>query len=140
MPEITKISHGLTIGDLKYGNTRPGVVEATLKPGETMEQALDELDDRLNAWHKRRYPHLYLEGANGSDLPPHLKTEITFGPVPIIQVNSEDREIGINEKWITDCTDLKTLQSYRFIIGKSHPELKELYNNKLQELTPKPTT
>lgn len=61
MPDITKISHGLTIGDLKFGNARPGVVEATLKPGETMEQALDELDERLNAWHRKRYPHQYQE-------------------------------------------------------------------------------
>lgn len=64
MPEITKISHGITIGDLKYGNAKPGVVEATLKPGETMEQALDELDERLNAWHRKRYPHLYQEPVN----------------------------------------------------------------------------
>jgi len=61
MPDITKISHGLTIGDLKFGNARPGIVEATLKPGETMEDALDELDERLNAWHRKRYPHLYQE-------------------------------------------------------------------------------
>jgi hypothetical protein len=134
MPEVTKISHGLTIGDLKYGNTRPGVVEAILKPGETMEEALDELDDRLNAWHKRRYPHLYLEGANGSDLPPHLKTEITFGPVPVIQVNSEDREIGNILYGISTAKDLKVLDSYKFI-AKLNPDHQEAYNERLKELT-----
>jgi hypothetical protein len=56
---IEKVAYGMTIGDLKFGNVRPGVVEATLKPGHTLEDALDELDDRLNAWHRKKYPHLY---------------------------------------------------------------------------------
>ena len=62
MPDITKVAYGMTIGDLKFGNQRPGVVEATLRPGETLEEALNELDDRITAWHKKRYPHLYQEG------------------------------------------------------------------------------
>ena len=57
--EVKVVAYGMTIGDNQFGNRRPGVVEATLKPGKTLEDALDELDDRLNAWHRKRYPHLY---------------------------------------------------------------------------------
>lgn len=62
---IEKVSYGITIGNNNFGNSRPGVVEATLKAGKTLEEALDELDDRLNAWHRKKYPHLY-----GPELPP----------------------------------------------------------------------
>lgn len=96
MPEIIKISHGLTIGDLKYGNARPGVVEATLNPGETMEQALDELDERLNAWHRKRYPHLYQDDYGISNPPtgPISYTKESIIP-PVIDKSIERLEIAI---------------------------------------------
>ena len=131
MPEITKISHGLTIGDLKYGNARPGVVEATLKPGETLEQALDELDERLNAWHKKRYPHLYQEEypkpwpeKGFSDLPDRMKTEITFPQSGSASIIAD----------IYSCTELKVLESYR-IIAKAKPEFQAAYDQQHKKLS-----
>lgn len=141
MPEITKISHGLTIGDLKYGNARPGVVEATLKPGETLEQALDELDDRLNAWHKARYPHLYQEEYpkpyDGRDRFQHMTsgqlppTQVEFaGALPIISKDNERMEIEIDN--CTSEEDLKQWKENNPVIPV--PILKH-YNQKLKELT-----
>lgn len=119
MPVITKISHGLTIGDLKFGNARPGVVEATLKQGETMEDALDELDERLTEWHKKRYPHLYQdsksEGSGERDLsnwqPGAQRRPETL---PTISKDTEKLEIAID-----NATTIEELQSIKDQCGKS---------------------
>ena len=139
MPDITKISHGLTIGDLKFGNARPGIVEANLKPGETMEEALDELDERLNAWHRKRYPHLYQEEKSwtpGADFPPHMKTEVTFGPLPIISKDKEpeERRIGVLVADIYSCESIKVLETYK-LMAKSKPELQAAYNQQFEKLS-----
>lgn len=135
MPEITKICHGLTIGDLKFGNARPGVVEATLKPGETMEEALDELDERLNAWHRKRYPHLYQEEKGWTpwaDFPPHMKTEVTFsnGALPIISRDKEKIEIAIDNAESVE--ELKIIKkAYELMPASCLIQ----YNKKMAELT-----
>lgn len=126
---IDKVAYGLTIGDLKFGNTRPGVVEATLKPGFTLEDALDELDERLNAWHKKRYPHLYQDDKQpfipGADFPPHMKTDITFGPPPVIDYgkHSQNPEDVLEE--IKSAPSLEVLKTFKTIAGS--PGNEELY-------------
>lgn len=133
MPEIIKISHGLTIGDLKYGNTRPGVVEATLKPGETMEQALDELDERLNAWHRKRYPHLYQDdyGISNPPIGPISYTKESIIP-PIIQTEETPDRSEIPH-FIQACKTIEELTSYKLLASKE--PLYSLYMQRLKELT-----
>lgn len=125
MPEITKISHGLTIGDLKFGNARPGVVEATLKPGETLEDALDELDERLTAWHKKRYPSLY------ENQPPPI-TERPFAyrqeTIPTISKDTEKLEIAID-----NATSLEELAPIKEAIWKAG--LRDQYMQKVSTIT-----
>lgn len=131
MPDITKISHGLTIGDLKFGNVRPGVVEATLKPGETMEQALDELDERLNAWHRKKYSHLYQDNK-----PIEFEQGPINGTLPIISEEKEPeaRRIGVLVADIYSCLDIKTLETYKFL-AKTKPELQAAYTQQLEKLS-----
>lgn len=124
MPEIIKISHGLTIGDLKYGNARPGVVEATLKPGETMEQALDELDERLNAWHRKRYPHLYEEEAKP-----------TNQPIGIIHVENTPADGDEALSLIKNAPSLEILSTFRLIAGSGNEVLYKAYNQRVKELS-----
>lgn len=127
MPEINKISHGLTIGDLKFGNARPGVVEATLKPGETMEEALDELDERLNAWHRKRYPHLYQ---------PETTSPAYIGSIPAeSKKEAKQQRIGVMAEDILSCQDLKVLDTYR-VLSTLDLSLSEAYAQRLKELTP----
>lgn len=134
MPEIIKISHGLTIGDLKYGNARPGVVEATLKPGETMEQALDELDERLNAWHRKRYPHLYQDDYGVSN-PPTAPISYTKESIisPVVQVEfrngQQDTLDGIKAS-----QTLEDLSTYRKL-SSNNKELYDAYCLRLKQLT-----
>jgi hypothetical protein len=107
---IEKVAYGMTIGDLKFGNVRPGVVEATLKPGHTLEDALDELDDRLNAWHRKKYPHLYQQESS-----PEIVRSFTpqqTGPSVMPQVidykQKETLEIAID-----NATSLEELQAIK---------------------------
>lgn len=138
MPEITKISHGLTIGDLKFGNARPGIVEATLKPGETMEQALDELDERLNAWHKKRYPHLYQDSKveTGISLLDHMQRSSPPNLVqPIIDYgrHSQNPEDILEE--IKSAPTLEILKTFKTISGSpGNEELYKSYNSRVKEL------
>jgi hypothetical protein len=130
MPDITKISHGLTIGDLKFGNARPGIVEATLKPGETLEQALDELDERLTAWHRKRYPHLYQEGEKKiGDFP---KSEVTYGPLPIISKDTEEPENTL--ELIENAPDMAALASFKLLASRT-PEFYKAYCDRLKYLS-----
>lgn len=101
---IDKVSYGMTIGDLKFGNVRPGVVEATIKPGHTLEDALDELDERITAWHKRKYPHIYQPS---QELKTTWQDEIT-GQLPTISKDAERLEIQIDNASTVD--QLNTLQ------------------------------
>lgn len=136
MPEIIKISHGLTIGDLKYGNARPGVVEATLKPGETMEQALDELDERLNAWHRKRYPHLYQEPVSivsqwqHQESNPSTTTTYSGGQPTIIDLSVERLEIAID-----NCQSIEELDQLKQDNPLFPARLLESFNKKRKELT-----
>lgn len=129
MPEIIKISHGLTIGDLKYGNARPGVVEATLRPGETMEQALDELDERLNAWHRKRYPHLYQEQSTEENFP------MAHRPIGTIQVENTPADGDEALYLIKNAPSLEILSTFRLIAGSGNEVLYTAYNQRVKELT-----
>lgn len=144
MPDVTKISHGLTIGDLKFGNARPGVVEATLKPGETMEEALDQLDDRLNAWHRKRYPHLYQEEKYPQPFPnpdrfTHMTsgqippTKVEFGgPPPVLNIEEERKEVMDT---IDKCATLEELKAWKSHNQTVHGKIHNHYTKRLNELS-----
>jgi predicted RNase H-like HicB family nuclease len=129
---IEKVAYGVTIGDNKFGNSRPGIVEATLKPGKTLEDALDELDDRLNAWHRKKYPHLYQEGNPEPSLtrfPPPLT-----GPAVIETIDYKQKESL--EIAIDNATSLESLAEIKEACGKAG--LVSQYMKKLNELMVKP--
>ena len=133
MPEVTKISHGLTIGDFKFGNARPGVVEASLRPGETMEDALDELDERLTAWHKKRYPHLYeTQPSPIPERPFAYRQEQT--PVISKDKQSESDRIGTMIADIYSCSEIKVLEGYR-LLAKTKPEFQAAYDQQMKKLS-----
>lgn len=131
MPEITKISHGLTIGDLKFGNVKPGVVEATLKPGETMEQALDELDERLNAWHRARYPYLYQEQSTEENFPMALADPRI---IPVINKEKSTDQSNDVVSGIQSADSIEKLTTWK-LVSSQDKELYAMYMKRLKELT-----
>lgn len=127
---IEKVTYAMTIGDLKFGNVRPGVLEATLKPGKTLEDALDELDERITAWHKKRYPELHKdEGANILTAPEGTKRAYP-GPLPTISKESERLEIDIDK-----CESVGELHELKDrVITTAPPQLIAYYNKRVREL------
>src|ERR1700743_2881012 len=101
---ITKVTYQKTYSIGPYLTDRVGF-EADLDGNngvdlfpETPESALSQLKELADKWHKKSNPHLYQEqGVNGSDLPPHLKTQITFEQptIPVISKDTERLEIQI---------------------------------------------
>lgn len=126
---IEKVAYGVTIGDLKFGNVRPGVVEATLKPGATLEDALDELDDRLIAWHKKRYPHLYSANEGRPTVEELSYVRGLLEPLPTISKDFEKLEIAIdNAETVDELKDVKTVYPLM-------PEIMiDMYNKKMEQL------
>ena len=122
-----------TIGMPNFSNDRPLVVEADLEEGETMEEAWSKMNKAATDWHRSEYPHLYQEEKSwtpGADFPPHMKTEITFDPLPIISKDKEKIEIAIDNAETVE--DLKALKAHYEFLPAS---LINHYTKRFQELT-----
>lgn len=137
--KITKATFDCIIAMPGYANVKPGSSEIILEPGEEIEDAWSELNRRAQAWHRKEYPHLYQEEKGwtpGSDFPQHMKTEVTYGPLPIISKDKEpeERTIGIAIADIYSCESLKVLETYR-LMAKSKPELQAAYTQQFAKLS-----
>src|ERR1700733_10692046 len=115
---VEKVAYGMTIGDLKFGNVRPGVVEATLKPGHTLEDALDELDDRLNAWHRKKYPHLYQQESE-PEIVRSFTPQQTGPSVDVIDYGKHDDSPEGVLADIKKATTLSELTPYKLLAGQA---------------------
>lgn len=75
---------------------------------------------------------------DNSNLDPYSPTSYWAQPLTtsIIQINPEDREIGLRVEDILSCKDLVTLNSYRFL-AKNSLDLMNAFNIKHAELTQK---
>jgi hypothetical protein len=75
--------------------------------------------------------------ANGSDLPPHLKTEITYGPAPVIEIQTEKVNPNDTLSLIQNAPNLDVLKTFKLIASGAGPfynayckRIKELSNGK----------
>ncbi len=128
--KITTVSLSRTIPTGAYMNDKI-TMEASLHPGESHETVLDNLSHLINDWHKKANPHLYDNGVNGSDLPAHLKTEITFGPPPTIQTERADPNDTL--ALIQNAPSLEILTTFKLLASKDK-DLYAAYNLRLKQL------
>ncbi len=68
----------------------------------------------------------------GSDFPPHMKTEITFGPPPVIQTEKTDATDTLTA--IQSAPTIEVLTTFK-ILANSDEQLRTAYMNRLKELT-----
>lgn len=136
--KITTVSLSRTIPTGPYMNDKIGM-EATLEEGESESDALHTLSARIEKWHKENSPHLYQDDKQpfipGTDFPPHMKTEITFGPPPVIDYgkHSQNPEDILEE--IKSASSLEILKSFKVIAGSpGNEELYKAYNSRVKEL------
>ena len=124
--KIERVTFGKTIGMPNYGNDRPGVEYAILEDGETMEQALTELNQRIIEWHKKEYPHLYTNVFNVDAIDKRIKELDKIDPKVRIENELESlRKLLANIDYQEDAINLIERSGFKFNI-----ELKEIAKSK----------
>lgn len=130
--KIDKISFVKTFATGPYLNDKVGI-EISLDEGDDSGTALDIAKKTVEQWHQSANPHLYQERKEwtlGTDLAPHMKTEISYGPIPIISKETEKLEIAIDNAETED--QLKKIKEDNPVMP--FPIL-TYYNKRMAELT-----
>jgi hypothetical protein len=107
-----------------YLNHKPGL-EASVGPGEDPVEALLKLKALADEFHKMAYPDLQINNVPDSENSSHKENS---EPAP------KEIRIGVMAKDIRSCSDIKILETYRFI-KDTDPELQKAYHetkNKLE--------
>lgn len=90
--------------------------------GESPLDALDKSQELVQQWYKSKNLPF-----DSNVMPP------PYGPSSVIQVKPEDREIGVTVEHIMSCDDLKTLDTYKFLVkGKEH--LQNAFNTREKQI------
>lgn len=112
------LSKGYYTGD--YLQHKPGLVCA-ITGDTTHEEALDQLEQLLDAWHKKKYPHLQ---------------ESTAGITEIPTQHKENREQAKGEivQFIQAATTMAELMEYK-LLASTFPEGITAYLKRIQELS-----
>lgn len=127
---INKVNYQRTFNLGNYCSERIGV-ELDLNPGEDATTALDTARKLVEEYHQKGSPPLNFD--NTPDIPIIPKKE---EGKPIMTREDAEQELMYGKNipaQIQSCTELKTLESYKFIV-KGKPELETIYQNKLKEL------
>lgn len=122
--KVEKVTFDKKFGMPNYGSDHPGVVEAILENGETMEEAWTKLNQRMIDWHMNEYPHLYHSQIVATV---DMRTQ-SSQPTPTID-RRRDEQIEIS---IDNCTTLEELGALKKDLPNS---LITTYMNKLKALT-----
>ena len=130
--KITKVSYQKTYSIGPYLTDRIGF-EADLDGHESCSEAILQLRDEADKVHKKANPHLYQEEGKGfGDLPEHKKTQITFGPPPVI-----DRKADELKDLIDDCQTIEELKAWKEKHELVPVPVLQHYNVKLEVLKSK---
>lgn len=97
-------------------------VELDAANGDSPHAALDLSKEISDKWYAK----------NNSTVP---VIPASYAPIPEIQVQQEEKSIGLTVEDIMSCQDLKTLESYRLIVNKKGGTILEAYNMKHKELS-----
>lgn len=132
--KITKVSFDKTIGMPNYSNDRPGVVEATLEDGDTLESAWTELNKRAIEWHLGAYPHLYQESKTAEGVIAEF-TRQSLG-IPVISKESERLEIHIdNAQTLDELSTIKDACGKAGLVSEYMKKLNELMTGRPKDFT-----
>jgi hypothetical protein len=102
-----------------YINERIGV-EIQLDKEDSPEYALSKAKEMVESFHKENNKGLHIE--------------VNSDAIPIQKPEPEETRIGLLIQDIESCKDIKTLESYKFLV-KGKQDFQTAYDNKLKELT-----
>ena len=96
-------------------------IKYAAKHDEDVEAALDKAYDKVNAWHRKKFPHMYIDEVPNK----------TYFDAPQEQKIQTPEEI-ISE--IGTCASIELLETYRFV-AQTNTNIMYAYHKKLKELT-----
>ena len=102
-------------------------VEDERLPGESVEDGAIRVYKKLEKAVEKLKSEIQV---NGSDLPAHLKTEITFGPPPVINIQDEKLEIEID-----NCGTFEELLQWKQLHDVLPGKIDAYYKKRLKELS-----
>ena len=140
--QITKVSYGKTYPTGNYSSERIDL-EATIDEGETITGVISVLKKMCDTEHQNNNPHLYQEQDTKYQHPiSEINNYTTIDrtelrpvetPQPIDNQLTQEQKI---HNLITQSTSLSELKQWELLSkNKQYPTLKEIYDNKLKELT-----
>lgn len=134
--KITTVSLSRTIPTGSFQNEKIGF-EATLEPGESCAEALNQLNHLITQWHREANPHLYQEPASAVSVrdanyipPPSTQITIPIGE-PLV-INLRDEKLSIAMENAKSVEELKAIKEANPVM--KFPLMKA-YNKRLFELT-----
>jgi hypothetical protein len=119
---VDKIRFEKLIPTVQYGNEL-FVMEATIAPGETIEQLYDEMYKTAVRQFERNNPHL---AGQSEQFQPHEPAIL-----PIAQVEKPIGKSMVEQ--IMSCDSMKVLESYKLLV-KNNDEWKAAYDSKYNQL------
>ena len=122
---ITKVSLGKTIPNGSFSSIRIDM-EATIDEGETPEQVLLSLSQRIDQYHKQSHPELYSSEQNSY---PEILSTVRYETQQEQQLTPSQKIIN----QIKQCSDITVLKSFE-LLAKNNTEIKTVYQVKLNEL------
>lgn len=93
---------------------------AEIEEGEDDSAAAAKLTEKVIGYHAENNKGLHIE--------------VNQDAIPIQKQDPEEIRIGLLIQDIESCKDIKTLESYKFLV-KGKPEFQKAYDNKLKQLT-----
>lgn len=103
-------------------------VDVSLNLGDNAMEAIDEARKLVNENFEKNNPHLVTP-----DIPIIPKSILEVASIKEYHNHNQQAAQQPLTEQIKSCTDLKVLESYKFIV-KGKPELELAYQNKLKEL------
>lgn len=94
-------------------------VEINLQEGDDPKEAQRKAAEMVEGFQKENNPG--------------LTVEINLDAIPTKKVEPQEARIGLLIQDIESCKDLKTLESYKFLV-KGKPDFQKAYDSKLKEL------
>lgn len=138
MAQFERVTYQRVFNLGNYESVRIGA-DVLINPGEDAKQALNEAKEFVEQWRKENNAYHFADTTPDIPIiPKSYNSSIMRSPNQPEEVYEKYTSSKASPQSMTDqinsCKDLKTLESYKFIV-KGKKDLEEIYNNKLKELT-----
>jgi hypothetical protein len=123
--KIVKVSYQKVFPLQQYVNEKIGVeIDLDTSKGDDANHAFDMAKQLVEKWHKENNPVIQ-------------ETQPGEAPIPVIQVQKEEKAIGLYVEDIMSCKNVKVLESYAPLI-KGNKKMQDAYERRREQLVSSP--